>query len=608
MGHIFISYSRKDKLFVQTLHAALQEQMRNTWIDWLDILPTEKWWNAIEAGIEGADTFVFIISPDSCKSEVCKQEIEYALKHNKRLVPIVHREVADASVHPALSSHNWLFMRAEDDFEKALELFFRALDTNLVYVRNHTRLLVRALDWEREKRDDSLLLRGKDLVASEKWLQEGIDKTPAPTDLQVEYIKASRAFPQRRLKLRTVISGSVAVAIVILVFRFMGLLQPFELSMYDQFLRSRPSEPLDQRFLIVEVDEQDIRRFLDDENYDGGKGTIPDEALDQALQVLQQHQPRLIGLDIYRDFAAKPLLAQRLANLQNAVFTCRLDSDSEDPQLDGVPPPPEVNQDVNRVGFTDFVDDRGIVRRHLLDNRPDDTCPARQSFNLVLARRYLESEGHSYRSPLDETGYLPNLQIGDTVFRSAVGFLGGYQIGNLNGFQILLNYRTYQEGDQKSAENFAKRVPFRQVLDDEIVPEDVADKIVMIGIASKSTRESDNWDTPYGEMDGVVIQAQMISQIISAVEDDRPLIWWWSVSVEVLWILAWSVLGGLVVWGLRRTRRIVIAGVIAFACLYGICYATFYYWAGWIPLVPAALVLVVTVSGIGWLTYRLRNV
>jgi CHASE2 domain-containing sensor protein len=590
MGHIFISYSRKDKLFVQTLHAALQEQMRNTWIDWLDILPTEKWWNAIEAGIEGADTFVFIISPDSCSSKVCTQEIEHALKHNKRLVPIVHRDIKDTIVHPALGSHNWLFMRTEDDFEKALDQLFRALD------------------WEREKRDDSLLLRGKDLVASEKWLQQGIDKTPAPTDLQVEYIKASRAFPQRRLKFRTVISGSVAVAIVILVIRFMGLLQPLELSMYDQFLRSRPSEPLDQRFLIVEVDEQDIRRFLDDENYDGGKGTIPDEALDQALQVLQQHQPRLIGLDIYRDFAAKPLLAQRLVNLQNAVFTCRLDSDPEDPQLDGVPPPPEVNQDVNRVGFTDFVDDRGIVRRHLLDNRPDDTCPVRQSFNLVLARRYLESEGHLYRSPLDETGYLPDLQIGDTVFRSAVGYLGGYQIANLNGFQILLNYRTYQEGDQKSAANFAKRVPFRQVLDDQIAPEDVADKIVMIGIVSKSTRESDNWDTPYGEMDGVVIQAQMISQIISAVQDGRPLIWWWSVGVEILWILAWSVLGGLIVWGLRRTRRIVIVSLIAFACLCGICYATFYYWAGWIPLVPAALALVITVSGVGWLTYRLRNV
>jgi CHASE2 domain-containing sensor protein len=537
MSHIFISYSRKDKPFVQKLHAALesplQKQKRNVWIDWNDTLPTEEWWKAIEVGIEGADIFVFIISPDSCESEVCAREIEYALEHNKRLVSIVRRKVADHLVPKALGKYDWLFMQAEDDFDEALKLLLQALDTDFVYVQDHTRLLVRALDWDRKKRDDSLLLRGQDLVDSEKWLQQGIgkaaflsiwmilqnservfqafsyrfillfgnvDKALTPTKLQAEYIEASRAFPQRKLRFRIVISGSVTVAIVILVIRFIGLLQPFELAMYDQFLRSRPSEPLDQRFLIVEVDDQDIRRFLDDENYDGGKGTIPDEALDQALQVLQQQQPRLIGLDIYRDFAAKPLLAQRLANIQNAVFTYRLNSNLENPQLDGIPPPPEVNQDDNRVGFTDFVDDRGIVRRHLLDNFPDDTCPVRESFNLVLARRYLESEGYSYRSPLDETeGYLPDLQIGGTVFKSAIGYLGGYQTTNLDGFQILLNYRTYQDGDQKSAANLAKRVPFRQLLDDQVAPEDVTDKIVLIGIASKSTRESDNWDTPHGE-------------------------------------------------------------------------------------------------------------
>jgi CHASE2 domain-containing sensor protein len=607
MGHIFISYSRKDKLFVQSLHAALQAQRRDTWIDWLDILPTEKWWNAIEAGIEGADTFAFIISPDSVKSEVCAKEIEHALKHHKRLVPIVYREIEDHLAHPALSTHNWLFMREEDDFDQALEQLFRAIDTDLAYVRNHTRLLIRAIEWEREKRDDSFLLRGKDLAASEKWLHQGINKTPAPTDLQVEYIKASRAFPQRRLKLRTVISSSVTVAIVVLVIRILGLLQPLELTMYDHFLRSRPSEPLDPRFLIVEVDEQDIRRFLDD--YDSSKGTIPDAALNQALQVLQQYQPRLIGLDIYRDFEAEPMLAQRFSNLQNVVFTCRLDSDPGSPEQDGVQPPPEVNQDANRIGFTDFVDERGVVRRHFLDHAQDETCPVRQSFSLVLARRYLESEGYAYQSPLDEFGNYGNtLQIGDTAFRAAIGFLGGYQTVDLGGYQILLNYRSHQSGNEKSAANFAKRVSFRQVLDNQIAPADVADKIIMIGIASKSTRESDNWDTPFGEANGVVIQAQMISQIISAVQDDRPLLWWWSIGVEILWIIAWSLLGGIIVWGMRRTHRIIITSVIAFVGLCGLCYFTFCYWAGWIPLVPAALVFVITVSGTGWLTYRLRNV
>jgi TIR domain len=89
---VFISYSRRDKVFVQRLNAALVNLNRDTWVDWEDIMPTEKWWQAIESGIESANTFVFIISPDSVASSVCKQEIEHAVLHHKRLVPVVCRD------------------------------------------------------------------------------------------------------------------------------------------------------------------------------------------------------------------------------------------------------------------------------------------------------------------------------------------------------------------------------------------------------------------------------------------------------------------------------------------------------------------------------------
>src|SRR5690348_2104855 len=72
---IFISYSRKDKAFVQQLAAALYAAKRAVWVDWNDILPSEDFLQSIYAGIDAADTFVFVLSPDSINSEVCFKEV-----------------------------------------------------------------------------------------------------------------------------------------------------------------------------------------------------------------------------------------------------------------------------------------------------------------------------------------------------------------------------------------------------------------------------------------------------------------------------------------------------------------------------------------------------
>lgn len=91
MTDVFISYSRKDKAFVQVLNQALIESKYDAWIDWENIPLTADWWAEIEAGIEAADTFIFVISPDSIASQVCGQEIDHAVANNKRLMPIVRR-------------------------------------------------------------------------------------------------------------------------------------------------------------------------------------------------------------------------------------------------------------------------------------------------------------------------------------------------------------------------------------------------------------------------------------------------------------------------------------------------------------------------------------
>ncbi|MGV0027405.1 WD40 domain-containing protein [Phormidesmis priestleyi] len=193
MTDVFISYSRKDKPFVQALYAALSKQDRDVWIDWQDIPLTADWWQEIEAGIEAAETFVFVISPDSIASQICCKEIAHAVQHHKRLVPVVWRDDFEIErVYPTLRKHNWLFFRSQDDFETSLRSLLKAIDTDLDHVRQHTRLLTHAIEWQNKDKNSDLLLRGSELEETIQWLTQNAEKEPRSTDLQREYINASR--------------------------------------------------------------------------------------------------------------------------------------------------------------------------------------------------------------------------------------------------------------------------------------------------------------------------------------------------------------------------------------------------------------------------------
>ncbi|MEM7794052.1 MAG: TIR domain-containing protein [Cyanobacteria bacterium P01_C01_bin.118] len=193
MTDVFISYSRKDKAFVQVLNQALVNSKYDAWVDWENIPLTADWWEEIKAGIEGADTFIFVISPDSIASKVCGQEIDHAVENNKRLLPIVYREGFEMSlVRPALGKHNWLFFKDDNDFDQAFHSLVEALNTDLPHVKEHTRLLVKALEWEKKKQRTDLLLRGQELEEVIQWLTQNAEKEPRSTQLQRDYINASR--------------------------------------------------------------------------------------------------------------------------------------------------------------------------------------------------------------------------------------------------------------------------------------------------------------------------------------------------------------------------------------------------------------------------------
>ncbi|MGG6269178.1 toll/interleukin-1 receptor domain-containing protein [Leptolyngbya sp. AN03gr2] len=215
MRDVFISYSRKDKPFVEKLHQALEAQNRDTWVDWNDIPLTAEWWQEIQRGIEAANTFVFVISPDSLVSQVCGREIDHAVQHNKRLIPIVYRAVDGVPVHAALQPVQWIFFQDPDRFEPQFQRLITEMDRDLEHVRMHTRLELRAIEWQEQKRNESFGLKGDELRVAEEWLRQGETKEPKPTELQQNYIRASRAVEEtedqakKRLAIATGISAAM---------------------------------------------------------------------------------------------------------------------------------------------------------------------------------------------------------------------------------------------------------------------------------------------------------------------------------------------------------------------------------------------------------------
>ena len=215
MADVFISYARAEKEFAQTLGEALRARGKDVWIDLDDIPPTAPWRAEVEGGIESADAFLFVISPASLASAECAHELEHAARLNKRIVPVVRQEVDGAGVPEPLAAPNWVFLRDGDSFESGVGVLIGALDLDLDWVRVHTRLGERALEWEKAGHDSSRLLRGSDLAEAETWLgQESEDREPEPTALQRRFVLASRQASTRRQ--RTVL-GAVAVALLVAV-------------------------------------------------------------------------------------------------------------------------------------------------------------------------------------------------------------------------------------------------------------------------------------------------------------------------------------------------------------------------------------------------------
>ncbi|NET08022.1 MAG: TIR domain-containing protein [Symploca sp. SIO2B6] len=194
----FISYGRADsKSFASKLNSRLTKLGFNVWFDQTDIPPAVDWQHQIDDGIEHSHNFIFIIAPHSLKSPYCLKEIQQALKCNKRIIPLLHVAPTDCwdKMHPTISKINWIYCQDSiDDFEEAFTKLINSIQHQADYVEHHTKLLIKALEWERHHKQTNYLLIGSERIQAESWLKvRFVDEQPPclPTDLHCEFIGES---------------------------------------------------------------------------------------------------------------------------------------------------------------------------------------------------------------------------------------------------------------------------------------------------------------------------------------------------------------------------------------------------------------------------------
>ena len=437
---------------------------------------------------------------------------------------------------------------------------------------------------------------------------------------------------------------ALAVGALVMGIRALRLLEPLELASYDQLMRQRPAEPLDERIVVVEISQAATSQY----GY-----PLSDEALTTLLDKVIQAEPLAVGLDVHRakpnpaatstEAAAattatvstaastnQPALAQQtltggayerflqqIRETPNLFVVCVYSSSDEnygaptglseqlleeqvgfsDLPIDGIKGLSDSRagglggSDAGSGGFGQRADVKAVgstavsgaaVRRHLLSYGPGVT-PAPSTCTTPYSLSFVLAYEYLLAegvAPIDVTEN-DNWRFGSVEFHSLPKRFGAYQDLELDS-EIMLNYRTGSP---------AQRVTMAELLSDTFDLSLLQDKLVLVGYTAPVSK--DYFETPYGPMAGLWVHANAVSQMLGAVLDGRSLIgtlpqwgnWQWG---DWLWVIAWGWGGGYLGNAIQGQRRWLMLVVLGGLSLYGVCWLALLNGL-WLPLVPSAI-------------------
>lgn len=383
------------------------------------------------------------------------------------------------------------------------------------------------------------------------------------------------------------------VGFAVLGFHAFGWLEPAELLFYDRFSRltAQPVRSDGAPVVLLEITEQDLSQLQE--------WPISDRTLSKALSKVLEANPRVVGFDLYRNFAHPPG-SDRFERLMR-----------DDPRLVGVfkfvggdgqaiPGPPALESN-GRVGFSDLLPDPdGAIRRGFLYLDDGADGPIESSFALVLALTALRHDGII---PAPDPIEPSHLRLGNTTLAPFHRNDGGYRNADDGGYQILLDYHTgignlptYTLGD---------------LLEGRVAPEALADRVVILGSNAESTL-GDIFITPLGEhVPGMEIHGHAVDQLIRFAHGNSAPRTTVSESIEAAVVLLVALGGGILGLGIpgRASRSLtawfvsVTAGLLALWAIGALVFAS----GGWVPVAAPSLAWLGTVGGVtAWASRRER--
>ncbi len=288
---VFVSYRRKDVEFTKKIVESLREAGKEVWIDWEDIPPGSIGFaDDIKRGLEGADAFIAILSPDYLESTYCvDMELGYAIELNKRIIPIVLKKFDDYEIPNGIGHINWIYFTPhaghENTYEESFQKIIDTLNTDLDYRRVHKRLALRALEWDELERKNSYLLQGDEISTAESWMGNGVAKDPLPTKLHGEYIMVSRKLYSRRQKQ---LLSAVTIGLIVTIVLSIGIL-----ALYNQaeILRKLADRRADEAYSLALATGSQVAL---------GEG-LPDEAIALAYSATDIDNPPTTSETILSD-------------------------------------------------------------------------------------------------------------------------------------------------------------------------------------------------------------------------------------------------------------------------------------------------------------------
>lgn len=496
------------------------------------------------------------------------------------------------------------------------------------FVKQFLELYSQGNSFDRSVRDAREKLQGlEDKFPCATWLptvyQHGTSHPPTWRQLQ-------GSLDTKQHHLKVALFSSLVTTMAISAIRLSGAIQPLELNAFDLTMKARPTEQKDSKILAIEVTPEDIE--IQRKNGANSGSSLSDEYLNRLLAKLRPLEPRIIGIDNFLSHPIAPKYSSIHDSLKSGdlVAVCKTEGASKDGNNSKIVKEKQPPLAATKFAFGDTIEDAdNIMRRHLLamdskSIKPGSSCNSELSLSMRLAYEYLYLNPQEIKLAIGNDtilfqrgsakGVSQNIQVGarqnyQLVTKhqvlhkfSAQDFnrylttnTGGYQGFNFDdgGYQLLLNYRVFNNSIREAIPSISLKEVLELPIDK--LKEVVRDKLILIGTTDPNY--GDIAKTPYGNIPGVFLQAQMTSQLIgAALEENRPLFWAQPLWVDASIVLICATTGALLSWGVRRNWLLVSLGstLIAIFCSGSVWLLSSF--GCWFPLVPALLGLLIAGS------------